>query len=105
MRSKEPDPPQVARNLKVCIDEAHNVLLLLGDTGEAQKHARIAWLEGQLAHLVAQLKTVLADIEEGAALGKAGHWAESDAQEMVEDSLTVIANLKSRIQALKAQSR
>mgnify|MGYP003517683115 CR=1 FL=1 len=95
----------VPQNLRVCIEEAQRALRLIERVEHAQTGARIAWLEGQLEHLVAQLKIVLIDIEAGETSGPSASWAETDAQEMVEDSLTVIANLKSLIQSLRAQGR
>ncbi len=96
---------EVPQNLRVCIEEAQGALRLIDRVENAQTGARIAWLEGQLEHLVAQLKIVLIDIEAGETPGLSASWAETDAQEMVEDSLSVIANLKSLIQTLRAQGR
>lgn len=68
---------------------------------QEKSNPRLGWLERQLANVVAQLMTIMTDIESGSSISDLGFSCDEDFQKMIEDMGNVIAKLKSMIQTLK----
>ena len=89
--------------LSLCLDEAKKAHDCLHQAPSGND-AHIAWLERQLSQLIAQLQAMLHDVESGFPLD-AELWDQLDLEEMLEDSMAEIRNLKSLIQSLRAMGR
>lgn len=105
MPSKEVRIEDVAQNILACIAHAQKAIQGLASEQRPQTSARIRWLEGQLAHLIGQLRLLMDDMENRLALGQPCLWSDEEAEEMVDDSIAVIATLISLIRTLQAQQR
>ncbi len=69
-------------------------------------NAQLAWLERQLASIIAQLNGLKEDLDCGwSPSGVGGAFAVGEIEEMLDDFASSIANLKSLIQTAKMISR
>lgn len=82
---------------------AEGVLKRLPESGSSQD-PDITWLQWQLNHLIAQLQFMMIEIESGDPIA-CGLWSDLELNEMLEDSVTEINNLKSLIQTLRSLGR
>ena len=85
------------------MQSAQNALDTLACTAA---NPRLAWLERQLAHIIAQLRGLQDDVDCGwSKSGEGGVFSDCEFEMILDDFAASIANLKSLIQSTKMMVR
>lgn len=88
------------------LSEAQMVLDCLGGNNSLIKSDRLAWLDGQLRHVTAELLALQTDIESGWSFSAMdGSFSVNDFEELMDVYRATISNLKSMMEIAKMLDR
>lgn len=88
--------------LDKCLQSAQLGVAEIGDKGD---HPQLAWLERQLAHVIAQMHGMLLDLQSGMSSKDLGFFGDDDLEEMVTEMDILVASLRRQIRAMLEVSR